>query len=212
MERRTVFQASAFAALLALVCAVLMGFVFRAPDPDVSLQPSYPVGTVDDFIRPVDEYPDLMLRLFATDSVFVLSYLMVFVGMHATVVDRARTFAWVGLGAGILTALLDATENAYFVTYAQASLSGAPLADPDLPAIYVVANLKWMAAFAALTAFGLVWPRSDRLGWLISALLLLIVLAGVLGVALPELFIVRMLFFLAGLPFLFWHFWRQARS
>jgi hypothetical protein len=30
--------------------------------------------------------------------------------------------------------------------------------------IYVVANLKWMGAFAALYAFGLAWPRDSRLG------------------------------------------------
>lgn len=212
MDRRTIFQTSTFAALVALVCAILMGFVFRAPDPGVSLQPSWPPVAAADFVRPVNEYPDLMLRLFATDTLFILSYLTVFVGLYATVVDRARTLAVVGLGAGALTALFDTIENAYFVTYAYGSLNGVPLTDPDLTTVYLVANLKWVAAFVTLYVFGLAWPRQDRLGWSISALMLLFVLIGVLGIALPGLFLLRALFFVVGFPLFAWHFWRQARS
>ncbi|HLF26031.1 MAG TPA: hypothetical protein VJG32_06825 [Anaerolineae bacterium] len=210
MEHRSTFQAATLAAIVALVCIVLMGFVLRAPEPGVSLQPSYPPAPAPEFVRIVNTYPDLMLRLFTTDSLFVLSYLMVFVGLYATVVDQQRALAVIGLGAGILTAFLDATENAYFITYAHLALNGMPLANPDLPAIFIVANLKWMAAFATLAAFGLGWPRRDRLGWVLSGLMLLFVLIGVLGIVWPNLFALRGLFFLIGMPLFAWHFWRQA--
>jgi len=191
---------------------ILMGFVFRSADPDLSLQPSYPVGAAADFVRAVNEHADEMLRLFAADSLFVLSYLIVFAGMYATVVHRSHALAVLGMGAGALTALLDAAENAYFISYAQAALSGDALREPALTAIYVIANLKWMAAFAALGAFGLAWPRSDRLDRVLSALMLLFVLVGVLGVALPGLFAVRGLLFLIGMPLFAWHFRRQMHT
>ena len=210
MERTTTFQAAALAALAAFVCAILLGFVFRAPDPGVSLQPVTP-GAITEFVRPINEYPELMLRFLASDTLFVLSYLVVFAGLYATVVDRARVVAIIGLGAGVLTALFDATENAHFITYAAASLNGVPLTDPDVSTVYVLANLKWMGAFATLGIFGLVWPREERLGWILSALMLLFVVVGVLGIAVPGLILLRGLFFLVGMPLFAWHFWRQRR-
>ncbi len=211
MERRATLQAAALAAVVAFVCAIFLGFVIREPDAGVSLQPVMP-GPVSEFIRPINEYPELVLRFLATDTLFVLSYLVVFAGLHATVADRARALAIIGLGVGVVTALFDATENAYFIAYAAASLNGVPLTDPNLPIIYVLANLKWMGAFATLGAFGLAWPRENRLDWIISALMLLFVLVGVLGIALPGLIPLRGLFFLVGMPLFAWHFWRQARG
>ena len=85
-----------------------------------------------------------------------------------------------------------------------------PLVEPALPLIYVLANLKWMGAFAAFYAFGLVWPRDSRLGWVLSGLMLLFPLVGGLGVALPGLVELRGLFFLVGMPLFAWYFWQQA--
>jgi hypothetical protein len=209
---RVVFQAALVAALVAFGCSILMGFVFRPPEGIESLQPSLPVGPVSEFVQPINEYPELTLRFFATDSLFVLSYLMLFVGLYAAVVERSRTYAWIGLGAGALAALLDAAENAYFITYALLALNDVPLVEPALPLIYVLANLKWMAAFGTLYAFGLAWRRDSRLGWAISALMLLFPLVGALGVAWPDLVVVRGLFFLVGLPLFAWHFWRELRK
>jgi hypothetical protein len=207
-----VFRAAFLAALVAFVCAIVMGFGVRPPAGIDSLQPSQPSGPASDFVRPINEVPKLVLRFFAADSLFVLSYLMLFVGLYATVLDRSRVFARIGLGAGILAAFFDVTENALFITYALLALNGVPLTDPALPWIYVIANLKWMAAFATLYAFGLVWPRDTWLGWLLTILMLLFPIVGVLGVALPEWVDVRGLFFLIGMPLFAWHFWRETRT
>jgi hypothetical protein len=189
-----------------------MGFGVRPPAGIDTLQPTQPAGPASEFARPINEYPELTLRFFAADSLFVLSYLMLFVGMFALVASRSRAYAWAGLGAGVLAALFDASENAYLVTYALLALNDVPLADPALPLIYVLANLKWMAAFAALYAFGLVWPRDSRLGWVVSGLMLLFPLVGALGVAAPDLVAVRGLFFLVGMPLFAWTFWRAAQA
>lgn len=167
---------------------------------------------MSEFVCPTNEYPELVLRFFAADSLFVLSYTLVFVGLHTVVLGRSCTFAWIGLGAGILAALLDATENAFFIVYALLARNGVPLTEPALPLIYVVANLKWMGAFAAFYAFGLVWPRDSKLEWILSGLMLLFPLAGVLsGVAFPDLERLRGVFLLLGMPLFAWYFWHQAR-
>jgi hypothetical protein len=212
VEKKTIYQASMLAALVALVCVLVMGFVIRSPEPGMSLQPSQPAGPVSDFVRPINQYPDLVLRFLASDTLFVLSYLMVFVGLHATVADRAGAFAAIGLGAGVLAALFDAVENAFFITYALQASNGVTLTQPDLPLIYVVANLKWMGAFAGLYAFGLAWPRDTRLGWVISGLMLLFPLVGALSVAVPGLVLARGVFFLIGMPIFAWHFWQKSRA
>ncbi len=209
MERRTVFQAGVLAALVAFICTLVMGFGVRAPQA-TSLQPSVPPVSVSEFVQPTNEYPELALRFFAADSLFVLSYLMVFVALHAVVVGRARAFAWLGLGAGVLTALLDAAENAFFITYALLALDDVPLTEPALPLIFILANLKWMGAFAALYAFGLVWPRDNRLERAICGLMLLFPLVGVLGIAWPSLLGLRGLFFLLGMLLFARYFWQQA--
>jgi hypothetical protein len=213
MNERAVFQGAALAALVALVAVLAMLAVSASvPAPGLTLQPSVPAGAPGDFTRPTNEYPAYALGYFAADSLFVLSYLMVFVGLYAATVPRAAPFAWVGLGAGILTALLDAAENAYFITYALDALRGVPLTEPDLPLIYVLTNLKWMAAFATLYAFGLALPRTGRLAWLLVGLMLLFPLVGVLGVAWPALVAVRGLFFLIGMPLFAVYFWRRQAA
>lgn len=212
MDRKLVFQSAFFAALVALISVLVMGYGVPRPESVPTWQPSDPSVSPSEFLRPGNAYPRLALGFFAADSLFVLSYTMVFVGLHATAAGRSRSFAGVGLGAGLLAALLDAGENAFYITYATAALNGTPATEPALPLIYILTDLKWMVAFAAFYAFGLAWPREGALGWTISALMLLYPLFGVLGVAWPVLVPWRGLFFLVGLPLFAAHFWREARS
>ncbi len=211
MSNKALYQATAAAALVAFLCTIVMGFVVRSPDPTLSLQPSTPSGTEAEFTRVINDYPQLVLRFFTADSLFVLSYLVVFIGLFAVTSERARTLAWLGLGAGILAAVLDATENTFFINYALLAANGVPLIDPELPLIYYIANLKYMAAFAAFYAFGLVFPRQDWLGWVISVLMLAFPFVGVLGNISPLLYELRGLFLLIGMALFCGYFWRRAR-
>ncbi len=212
MDRKVIFQAAFVASIVAFGAVLVIGFGVRLPDPTVDIQPSIPNGTVDDFVQATNEYPELVLRFMAADSLFILSYLMVFVGLHVVVVGRAYTFAWLGLLTGFLTASLDAIENAYLINYALLAKLGMLLFEPDLPLIYTVANLKWMAAFATLYAFGLVWPRKSWLERIIMIVMLLFPLFGILGVMIPGLVPYRGLFFFLGMPLFAWYFWRQTRQ
>jgi hypothetical protein len=115
------------------------------------------------------------------------------------------------LGFGLLGAALDALENAHFITYASLASAGEMVAEPALVLVAVIGNLKWMGAFAALLAFGLVWPRSSKLDWVLKTLMLAFPIIGVVGVAVPALVAVRSLFFLVGFPLFAWRFWRELR-
>ncbi|UCH58842.1 MAG: hypothetical protein JSV61_11565 [Anaerolineales bacterium] len=212
MHNKLLFQAAAAAALVAFLCTLVMGFVVRSPDPALSLQPSTPSGTTAEFIKVINTYPQLMLRFFTADSLFVLSYLVVFFGLFVVASERSFPLAWLGLGAGILAAILDATENAFFINYALLVANGVPLTDPELPLIYHIANLKYMAAFAAFYAFGLVFPRQNWLGWVISVLMLAFPLIGVLGNLSPLLYEVRGLFLLVGMALFCWYFLQRTRA
>ena len=212
MNNKLFYQACAAAALVALICTLLMGFGLRSPDPALSLQPSTPSGPESEFLRVVNEYPQHMLRFFAADSLFVMSYLVVFIGLFTVTAERLRPLAWLGLGAGVMAALLDATENAFFINYALLAANGAPLVDPELPLIYHLANLKYWAAFAAFYAFGLAFPRQNWLGWLISGLMLAFPVVGVLGLVSPLLYQLRGLFFLLGMALFCAYFWWKSNE
>lgn len=211
MNKRVLFQAAAFAAVVAFVCVLVMAVAGNLPDGAL-VQPSSVPVRIEDFLRATNDYPDATLGFFGADSLFILSYLLVFVGLYAATAAHAHPFAVIGLGAGVLTALLDAAENAFFITYALATKNGIRVTNPDLPLIYILTNLKWMASFATLYAFGVVFPRRTRVEWILVVLMLLFPLIGVLGVANPALILVRGLFFLIGMPLFAWYFWRQSRE
>lgn len=91
-------------------------------------------------------------------------------------------------------------------------LKNVPLIEPALPLIYIIANLKWMGVFAAFLVFGLVWPRDEWLGWVVSSLMFLLVLIGVLGIYFPSLVQICALFLLPGMLLFAWYFWKQTRK
>lgn len=208
MSRQSALQAAALAALIALAGVLAQLAVLFAFPTGVLPQP-YAVS-IDVFVQSV-RVTDLTLAFFAADTAFVLGYTLVFAGLYTVTAPRALVFAALGLGAGILTALFDTAENALFIAYALHERAGVSVTDPALTLVYVLTTLKWAAAFAALLAFGLVYPRTTRSEQIIAGLMLLFSLVGVIGVALPDWIALRGLFFLIGMPLFAWDFWRRAR-
>lgn len=207
-ERQIILRAAAVAAFVAFVAVLLMGFGVTVPDATVSLQPD-PLPPRE-FAVASNRYPDQALAFFAADSLFVLSYLIVFAGLYELTKGRGRVLAVLALGAGILTGLFDATENAHFITYALLVKNGVPLTNPAITLIGILGNLKWMASFATLYGFGLIFPTEGWLNRIVMGLMLLFPLLGVLGVAFPALIEVRGLFFLLGMPLFAFTFWRTG--
>lgn len=211
MNHKTMWQAACAGAVLAFIAAVAQATAAFSLPSGVQAQPAVPVA-VDVFVQASNLYPDITLGFFGADSLFVISYVVVFAGLYAATRERAGTLAVMGLAAGVLTAGLDATENAFYITYALGAKAGMPLEAPALPLIYLLTNLKWMAAFATLLAFGLVFPRETWLERIIMGLMLLFPLVGVLGVAAPGLIAIRGLFFLVGMPLFAVYFGKRARA
>lgn len=210
---RFLYQATLLAALVAFVATILMGFGVPAPDDIGGFQMSQYPGPLSEFLAPITRYPELVLRFFSADTLFVISYTVVFVGLAVFTAQTARPLAWLGLGAGLLTAAFDATENGFYIVYATSVLNGAEITDPAYTVLIMLTYLKWMAAFVAFAAFGLAWPRDGVLNWVIAALMVSFPLVGVLGIAFGGvLFELRGLYFLIGFPLFALTFWRQLRG
>lgn len=206
---KPVLFAAAVAASAAFVAVLIMGFGVSLPDPTVQLQPG--PGPAATFAQASNEYPDEALAFFAADSLFVLSYLVVFAGLYELTKERGRVLALIALGTGLLTGLFDTIENTHFITYALLVKSGVPLTEPAIVLIAVLGQLKWAASFATLYIFGLIFPVGGRLNPILIVLMLTFPLIGVLGIAFPMLVGLRGLFFLVGMPLFAWTFW-QART
>jgi hypothetical protein len=204
------FQAVTLAAVLAFV-GILINLVAMASLPaGVATQP-YGVP-VEDFLKGINEHTQTILLFFAGDTLFPLSYALVFIGLYLVAAERSRSFALVGLGAGLLAALLDLTENAFLMTYALMAHNGAPVTDPAIIIVYVITTLKWSASFVAFYSFGLVFPRSTVRDKAVVAVMLAYPLVGVVTVALPSFIAVRGLFLLVGMPLFAWYFWGLAQQ
>jgi len=168
------------------------------------------------FLQASNEHGQVVLHFFAGDTLFVVGYLLVFVGLYAALRVVSPPFALVGLGAGILAGVVDAAENALFIWLAlRGQINPVAVDDPGLPglmlAAYLLTNSKWMAAFVTLGAFGLIFPRRNMLEWAIALLMWGFVLVGVLGVAFPVLIVPRGLFLLVGMPLFAAFFWQEQR-
>lgn len=209
MKRSVVFRAVMTAALLGLA-AVGVQLVAVSSLGELSPQP-YGVSP-DLFMAAMVEHPDTVLLFFAGDTLFPLSYLLVFAGLYLVTAPTSRLLAGIGLGGGLLTALLDVTENAFFISYTLLARHNAAPVEPDVLPVYVLTTLKWTAAFATLYTFALIFPRRTGLEWGIAGLMLAFLLFGLLSTALPDLIVLRGLFFLVGMPLFAWYFWLQSHT
>lgn len=211
MTKKLTYQAAFIAAVLALV-GIIVQLVGNGAMADGLVAQPYGVAA-EIFLQGVNESSSATLLFFAGDTLLPLSYLMIFVVLYAATRDRSHVFALVGLGLGIATALLDITENSFFITYALLAHNGAPLSDVAIVPVYILTTLKWTAAFGTLYAFGLVFPRKMRLEKLMVVLMLSFPVFGALSTALPALILGRSLFLLAGMVIFavyFWQRWQMA--
>lgn len=207
---QTTLQAASWAAIIAFIAVIVQALAAFSLPSGVLTQPNAPLPA-NVFLRAANEFPDITLIFFGADTLFVFGYILVFAGLYALTAPEAHPFAAVGMGAGVITALMDSAENGLFILYALSAKNGLPVAAPDIPLILVLAHLKWAGAFAALLAFGLVYPAREQLGMVIRLLMLVFPLVGVLGIMQPDLVIVRGLFFLVGMPLFAVAFWRESR-
>jgi len=211
MDKRLIYQTSALAALIALAGALAQAAAVFSMQEGVQLQPSAPLPPAE-FMLASSQYAQTALSFFTADTIFILGYVIVFAGLFTVTAPRARIIALLAFGAGLLTGVLDHLENSFFITYAQSYLAGVPVLEPASPTLHLITQLKWTAAFTALLAYGLIFPREIWRERFILLLMLLFPLVGALGISLPELVPVRGLFFLVGMPLFAFDFWMRSRA
>ncbi len=213
-SQHNLLRAGIVAATTAFVAALLMGMLMTLPDAALSIQPSYPPARPEAFLAVINNYPQQQLRFFAADTLFVLGYLLVFAVMYGITTQHTPVLAAVGLVAGVVTGICDALENGFFITFALSVQQGVVFTDGEIPflTVYMLSNMKWMAAFLAMAAFGLALPRDTRLAWLVAGLALLFPLVGAAGIAWPALTDIRGLFLLVGMLLFALYFWQRLRQ
>lgn len=115
------------------------------------------------FINLVAAHAQEVEILMALDDVFVVAYLIAFLGFVAAVWDK-RALATLALGAAIALALLDFLENSLTLGLvnlylSEQTLNRIPSLVPDhLLALNVIGQFKWLAASAAAASLGIaVW-------------------------------------------------------
>ena len=211
MEKRTHFNLAFIGSSAALLSILYIVFGIPVPESIYSLQPSDMAMPEADFLKPVIEAPELMIRFFTADSFLILGGIFVYMGMFAVVTERSRLIAGTGLGIGLITILLDLTENAFLISYAQQSVNGAAVTAPALPLLYVIANLKMTGSFAGFLVFGLSWPRRGIIEWMLSSLMILYAVIGVLSLASPGFTLFRGILFLLCFVFFVYYFFTLSR-
>lgn len=210
MSKRLTFRAAFIAALVATgAVLVQLATLFMVPS-GVIVQP-YAVAP-EQFVAPLNTHTNTALLFFAADTLFPLSYLLIFVGLFAALEGRSRAFALVGLALGALTAFFDLTENAIFISYTLLAYNGSPVTTPDVVLVGVFTTLKWAFGFGTLYAFGVIFPTGSTFEKVLCALMLAFPLFGALSTALPELIVWRGVFFLVGMPLFAVYFRQQGAN
>ena len=147
MVKHMFYRTAAIAAAVGFVCLLIMFVTNVVIAQGAAIQPSNPVFSMSDFLHLVEQEPKTVLTFFAADSLFVLSYIVVFVGLYGMVKERSAVMAGIALIAGLIAALLDATENGFFIT-AVLSTPDETIIDQGLNLMYIAAHMKWQASFA----------------------------------------------------------------
>lgn len=128
--------------------------------------------------RPAADYARLLVQRSAAlraelgvDFIFLCVYGATFVALAATLCDWARgeddrkfsmVFAW-GAAAGlVLTALLDAIENAHLLSMLAMAEQGQPLAQSSIAAQMAASQVKFVSSYFGLLLLSFALPAASR--------------------------------------------------
>jgi hypothetical protein len=160
---------------------------------------------------PVADYSALLLKRapvlrldIGIDLLFIAAYLSFFVlmGRQLLMDGSDRLIVGIALGLVMMTALLDAIENAHILAMLRAVESGGILSAGQILAQQVASQVKFQAAYCGMAGLGLLWPM--RAGWGWTKTLFILQLAAGLGIfvvaggALKLLYLIRAIFFVVG--------------
>lgn len=164
-------------------------------------------------VRPVEEYTALLksqafgLRLsFTFDDIFIVLYTAFFTLLVMILKGQAdHSLVNLALGAILLTAVLDAVENAHILTMLAQAEAGLPIPLSEIAWQMMVSQIKFLSSYLSIFLIGLIFPRETLLEKMTAwSFLFLQLPLGVLILTLPRewaapLVIARAAFFIVGL-------------
>lgn len=122
--------------------------------------------------------------LMALDVAFLVLYTCFFAALAGYLRERGQPFTRLALGCMIACALLDVIEDHHILALLRAAELGELPSANHIAFQAVESATKFTASFASLVLFGLAVPRTTKLGWVLSAFLIVGTLASaVIGYA-----------------------------
>ena len=217
MDATQSVRAGAWFALAGVLLLVVMALVGLATGSTLGVldQPIMP-QPYGEAIRPAAVS---LILVMALDYLFLIAYSGTFVGTAALVWRRAGLWAGLGLGFGLLTALVDISENAITVTIARQALAELAISAGSLQALGVLGQVKYACASLGLVFFAvallIVRPARRPLVRGVAGILLTFPIVNSIVVLIPSmgvLLIFWMLLSLVGAALLLWDASRAGSS
>lgn len=176
-------------------------------------------------VRPVEAYTALLksqafgLRLsFTLDDIFIVLYTAFFTLLIIILKEQAdRSVVNLALSAILLTAVLDAVENAHILTMLAQAEAGLTIPLSEIAWQMASSQVKFLSSYLSIFLIGLIFPRETLLEKITAWSFLYTQLPlGVLILTLPRewaapLVIVRAVFFIVGLLLTAKIFWDRSR-
>jgi hypothetical protein len=111
--------------------------------------------------------------LMGLDIAFCILYTTFFatLAMYLRSVNAQRVFIYLGLGAMLLTCLLDMVEDHHIISLLEAAEHGVIPADSSIAWQSAESAVKFSVSYFSLVAFGLAIPRTTKLGYVLCLFL-----------------------------------------
>jgi hypothetical protein len=132
---------------------------------------------------------------------------------HVIACVNSRILAQLGLGAALLTAIVDTGENilTIFIAYNAERALGYDISGL-LIFFFMLTSFKWVGAASALVLFACALPRSNWLERTVVLIGLIFAIVAVLGLSWPGLGLVKAVLLWMAMPFFALLFWQYRRS
>ena len=215
-ENRAVFTASFLAASLGFFINLGL-FIYlrgaRLAPLGLQLVGMRAVRPVADLTASFAAHGSQVAYIMSIDTLFVICYLVLFSGLYVIACVNSRILAQLGLGAALLTAIVDTGENilTIFIAYNAERALGYDISGL-LIFFFMLTSFKWVGAASALVLFACALPRSNWLERTVVLIGLIFAIVAVLGLSWPGLGLVKAVLLWMAMPFFALLFWQYRRS
>lgn len=185
--------------LVAVILLVIMSLIF--PSELGSIDRAQSIG---ELVIILTQYPNEALTILVLDTIFIVGYLSLFIGLYMMSRDFADLLPKLALVLGVMVGLLDLVENALLITIIQGFSQGW---QPDLDyfrSIFILNSVIDVFSYSTALIFALIFVviyRPWHKKFILGLLLLIYTIIGLSSVIFPGLLIVRAILFIIGMAY-----------